>query len=380
MDNRRKKESGATALFAVIFATILLALVTTGFVKLMLKDQQQAIINDLSQSAYDAALAGVEDAKRVIRACQQGESSACRALETAGCDTIHRSGVIPAPGGGQYRETLIQSGVHRGGAQFDQAYTCVRVDMDTPDYVYAAQPDRSQVISLQAARDVHRVRVEWFTRQDNEQQELSVPRSPSGALPALSGWGAQAPPVLRSQLLTPGSQFTVESLNETSASYTVFLRPAVAVLRAEPGRLSVRPGRHGASAPRDISCSRSFHHHASYSCSEELLVGADGDGLLSTADSRHAFLRLTPLYRSAEIRVSLLDREGNTVPFKGVQPRVDATGRANNVFRRVEARLQLGDSGSYPESAVETEGGLCKNFTVAGDRVMPGSGDSLCEP
>ena len=55
----KRKESGAASLFAVIFSAMLLTILAAGFVKLMLKDQQQAINNDLSQSAYDAALAGV---------------------------------------------------------------------------------------------------------------------------------------------------------------------------------------------------------------------------------------------------------------------------------------------------------------------------------
>ena len=58
-----KERKGAASLYVVIFATILFGVITLSFIRIILSESSQTSNDDLSQSAYDSALAGVEDAK-----------------------------------------------------------------------------------------------------------------------------------------------------------------------------------------------------------------------------------------------------------------------------------------------------------------------------
>jgi hypothetical protein len=72
---------------------------------------------------------------------------------------------------------------------------------------------------------------------------------------------------------------------------------------------------------------------------------------------------LSALYNGAHYQVELL-KAGTPVLFDHVQPEVDSTGRANDMFRRVKSRIEFKSDFTYPEAAIDIEGDLCKNFIV----------------
>ena len=59
-------KKGVASLYIVIFATILFGVITLSFIRIILSESRQTSNDDLSQSAYDSAMAGVEDAKIAV--------------------------------------------------------------------------------------------------------------------------------------------------------------------------------------------------------------------------------------------------------------------------------------------------------------------------
>ena len=61
-----RTKTGAASFYIVAFTTLLLSVIVVGFITIVLSEMARTANNDLSQSAYDSALAGVEDAMVAI--------------------------------------------------------------------------------------------------------------------------------------------------------------------------------------------------------------------------------------------------------------------------------------------------------------------------
>ena len=97
---------------------------------------------------------------------------------------------------------------------------------------------------------------------------------------------------------------------------------------------------------------------------------------------RTAYLRLATLYNTAHFQVILSSGDidaasTNIISFKDVQPEVDSTGRANDLFRRVSSRVDLYDTTfPYPDATIEVNNSFCKDFRVTDTDYIDGG----CRP
>ena len=374
---KSEKQRGAVSLIVVIFTALLVTIITIGFVSLMVRNQQQATQSDLSQSAYDSALAGVEDAKRVLlldKKCKENSGSVdlgtcariATALASGACNTIKASF-----GGGVGDEMLI--GQSEEDKQLRQSYTCAKILLNTPDYRrQGLESGKSHLIPLVGADTFDTIEIMWFTQEDaaaatGEDEGLgtvSLTWPPTGGtvLPQQDNWGSQTPPILRAQLMQTANTFNLSDFNDAgmvgdvSSNSTLFLYPSRDVTEAN----SFAQDMPALKILRQVKCDASAFRDGGYACSVSLALPKPKNG---DASSRHAYLRLSAIYNMTRYRV-VLKNAGQPVSFFNVQPEVDVTGKANDIFRRVKARVQLEADYPYPESAVDLDGNLCKDFTV----------------
>lgn len=389
----RLRERGAVSLFVVIFAALLMTVVTVGFIQIMVRDQQQATTNDLSQSAYDSAQSGVEDAKRLLlldQECRNNTAAStinCVAIASAltpvagqnetSCDTLVKAGLV----GQTNNETIIQQSDTDNAAKLDQAYTCVKIGINTPDYKNTLAVNQSNVIPISGVSTFDSVEVSWFSRDDvasstNSPTVTFPSNGPDVSLPPVGDkWVTTSPALLRTQLIQTSSSFKLSDFDGTdtnSNAKTLFLYPSLTGSANQDFALDAR--RTGTDAPQPTKCNASFDA-SQYACTTTITLPNPVGG---NAANRTAFLRLTALYNGAHYSIRL--KSGGTyVNFNRVQPEVDSTGRANDVFRRVEARVELKGDFTYPEAAIDMKGNLCKNFTVT-DTEDGFNGTTSCTP
>lgn len=360
------QQRGAVSLFVVVFTALVVTIITVSFIQLMTADQRQATNADLSQSAYDSAQAGVEDAKRLMlleQACKNGEASGltCSKLTDAlqvapgdsatACDTLAKAGLVSETDG----ETLLQSDEGDAVDQLDQAYTCVKVAVNTPDYLGNLQAGESILVPLKGASSFNKVVLNWFSAEDVDSATVSPAVQPK--LPVQSAWPVNQPPLMRAQLVQVGQKFNLDDFNGSNAR-TLFLFPATNGATTKDFNLDARLA--PIKSPQPVKCLPG--HINGYSCSVTLSLNEPANPAY-----KYRYLYLVPLYNKTHFQVELYN-DNQLVSFKNVQPEVDSTGRANDVFRRIVSRIELRDNFTYPKAELDVNNGsICKTFTITDD-------------
>ncbi len=412
------QRSGAVSLYVVIFATLLLMVVTLSFVRIMLQEQRSSSGDDISQAAYDSALAGVEDAKLAVikyNHCLNAElddgaagladgGPTCRQIAdiiqqgtmpsgAESCDAV--SAILGRGGFGQ--EVIVQESVDsQTGAQLDQAYTCVRLSDAYGDFLGRLDSSaRSRLIPLRSEGPFDRIVINWGSRQNGVTSVASLATGSTSSLFPVD-WPTDAPVPIMAHLIQTASSFNLSDFDNPSGEATN--RGALALVPVKSGgRISAVPGipleqrvispfpasnlvnsnnKTTANDPVTINCQApseivpgaSDYQPSNWACSAIIAVPPAIGGARTMAAS---FLRLENLYGMIPSDFQVLLYNGSQpVKFAGVQVVVDSTGRAGDHFRRVEGRIEVIDLGyPYPEFTAELYGkgpveNFCKDYIV----------------
>lgn len=371
---------GGVSMFLVIVAGSLVALVVASFLRMVIRDQQVSSDNDLSQSAYDSAQAGVEDAKRAlliyqqtcsnstkVTECDKMRTELSKSLNEQSCRLLAETFEIGDP---RAQETVIRT--NDGDNSLNQAYTCVKVAPKTSSFEGELSAGGSKLIPLKTDNSFKFIKISWHTKYDNSNNSaVRLPTSNGNMLELFSNasdWNKEGyPSILRSQIITSNS-FNFDNIVEfdKAISKTAFLFPSSSGMRDSSlngtiVRAQSSATRHNFSQDSlsGIRCENNLDS-ATYACSAVIELENE-----ITPDSG-AIMKISTQYGlTANYLIELFDFNRNFVNFDGVQPLVDSTGRASDKFRRVQARVEMSQiTLPIPDFAVSTDGKFCKAMVI----------------
>jgi len=374
------REAGFVSLFSVVFFMLLLTVITIGFLRIMGIEQQQALDNDLTSSAVAAAESGIEDGKRAIIAYNTTTDSTLKsalaaAFTSTACDSLTSSSTI--------RSALnIDAGGNAiGNASLNQYYTCLTVNLNSPNYINNETAGSSDYVPLVASGGAYeQVQVSWhLISQTSGTDGDGIPANyaPGPLLPPVNNvngnpsnsWSVQGyPSYLRVELYGYPSSGNFTRADIDARTHSLLLIPSSSTNGAAVS--STTPIDFGTNDPRgfdqaktplqQIKCINSPGSNiGSYACTALLQLPSG-----FTSANTNYFLRVTPQYGQSHFQVTLL-HSGAPVNMSGVQPIIDATGRAANVFRREQARVRVNPTGNVPEYVTQSANTICKNMVVS---------------
>ena len=384
---KTKFKKGAASFYVVAFSTLILLIIAASFTALVVAQITRSSNADLAQSAYDSALAGVEDAKLAFysyRSClnQGAVAQAPVEGEAIGCDEIvYMMENSENEDCGMVAEILgrTDEGVgvmveENNGNNMQQAYTCVKVRTKLRDYSASLSADEQmRVIRPRfddgiSANSITYIRLSWGLKE-NQVFNFSGfnPVFPSAAKIA----DILNPPVLSVAILQAGTPFNLSSFDLIGDGRTnrglVFLVPRDAsgdegvkenyiVATDKKIRASdwVKSNdRTAVNKPYAIDCNLDAEN---YICTASLQLPGTIEG--NRSDENFAIIVSSPYGKSTDFKLEFCTNEtacsasveelavdetetdaNSPVILKGVQLGVDSTGRANDLYRRVETRL-----------------------------------------
>ena len=423
----KRTRKGAASFYIVAFSTLILVIIATSFATVILSESSRSENDDLSQSAYDSALAGVEDAKVAFsnyRRCVEagvttgtepigsGTTITCSDIvwwmQHPDCYTVgHILGKI---GKEEQAEVTVGGTVITGSdgqTTTNQAYTCVLIDTDLDDYRATLDSDNmSHVIRAGVAdggtNTVSKLKISWYSVRADNRDFLKYSNFIDGRVTfgALTNSTIAVPPTLEVQIVQTAPSFTLSQFDITESGRTnrgtVYLAPTstpvsgsstnyIGAYNSGKNLITasqvVKTNDHRVSnKPFAVYCNPNTGDEFYCSVEIELPLPIGGDRANDTFMIGVALPYQRP---DTDFSIELICSDGSTcggnggatlgadtvVQIKNTQVSIDSTGRANDLYRRVETRLETSDTafgyGSpYYVLQILGNGGVTKDMTV----------------
>lgn len=399
----RKTRKGAASFYIVTITTLILMVLVVSFATVIASEMERTTNDDLSQSAYDSALAGVEDAKiayALYEKCKTvpGSEPNCDAIKnwvekkSNECNMV--AGILNK-GDGEVMIEEVNSTKAGVSNNMQQYYTCAKLGTELPDYrATLSSSAQTKVVKATFANGVtadmiDKVRISWYSGESGTYTKDNTGKLTGNYInnrvrfPLIGAQRAATPPTISVALVQTATYFNYEEFDASRDGRTnramVYLVPTSGdgggatgnyvsawdgsqnIIRAD--QVAATNNKESQNLPYTVKCGgdKEFACSTLINLPEPIVSTVTG----STERNNDTFLIMVALpYGTPETDFSLeficrnsstacLSKSesegmnGGQVKLSGVQVEIDSTGRANDIYRRVITRMESSADSSF---------------------------------
>lgn len=309
---------------------VIMALITLGFTRLVQNEQRQVIDNQLSRQAFYAAESGIN-----IAASRPGFPGTGKPL----CDVSEYNNGQVSP---------IEPGV---------AFTCLLINPTPEDLVFSNDSittNKSKVVPIKTDPRPSTITFQWKD-VNNQRVEADCNSIPEFGINA-GAWNKVSP--LKVDLIgIPNGTFNRDDLINTQFN---------AVFTPCEGTAATRVEYNDAKDAQNIGkiIPVSCNITGEYPCAVTItnVIGNQSE----------FYAKFSAIYGEINVRITANDSNNDRLLFSNAQAVVDSTGRANDVFQRLQARVPLYNNYNLPLAAIQTQEDICKLYQVQQNQVVDG--------
>lgn len=352
---RTAKEAGLVSMMVTLILMIVISLIVLGFAQVSRRNQRQALDRQLSTQAFYAAETGVNDARDLIGAAILAGTTV---PEKEDCGT----GTGPAAA---FYSALTPD---LDGAGADEAeYTCVLVD-PTPEALLFGDVGSTSIVTpiTSSGPNISRITMQWQSKDDPTTPPTptqNCPTSTSGVFSPTDDWDCGYG-VLRVDLVPTSGTFNYAALQNNTM--TTFLVP-----QRTGGSTSAAFAAGGGNNRIGVTC-----------------TDADCSFSITGLSTNQYYMRVSSIYKNVALEIVAFDSSGNALGLQGSQAVIDATGKAQDVLRRIQVHVPLRPSSENQmgDYALQSTDSLCKRFVVMQNYFdsqvsgVTGTTNPLCQP
>jgi Tfp pilus assembly protein PilX len=361
-------EQGMVSIMVTLVLMIVLSLIVLGFAQISRRNQRETLDQQLSTAAFYAAESGVNDAAQLINNALSAGTTVYAKPTCAAPST---------PAAAAFYANLPSSTINSAN---DVSYSCLTTNLNPNSLSYGDVSTTPVVFPLTTTTGLNftSVTFTWNTKANTSTPTNGCPTSTTKAFPTSAAWSSSGCGygVLRFDLVpTNSSSLTASSL--ASSAMTAFVVPL------KSGGTSSVNFAAGSSNTTDVIGGNCNNSQCSLTVS------------FPTATSNEYYARVSSLYNDVTLNVTGSDSSSSQTDLSGAQVVIDATGKAQDVLRRIEVRASTTDSttstgtGQLPYYALGSGSSICKEFTTTGSastsyfsnsaKPSDGSGNQLCQ-